>query len=694
MLVATMVTVPAPPEPHSPRPHSRRWRPLALGAGLVVALLAAAEFSGWVFLRGPLQAQLSRSLGTPVQIDAPFALRLFWRPRAQIAALQITGPAGDAAASTLLDAQGLRIEWRWRDVWRWQAGAPLRIEGLQAQHLRAAWQRDAQGAANWPRASALAAAEATAPPLPQIGWLQVHDGRIDIDDVPTRTRLEVQLDGEEREGAEAAFRMTARGSYRGLPLALRLHSGAMRPLLTDGDGRSAQDDVPLSVEGRVGATTLRFVGQAAALAADRRLRGHLQLRGPSLASVAEPLGLTLPQTPPFALDGRLAHADGLWQLRVTRAAIGGSLLEGEFQLDPRAQPVRLQGRLGGPRLRWSDLGPAVGADEPPAARDRVLPQREFDLPSLRAMDADVQVAIDELDFGSQALAPLHDLRTRLQLQGGVLQLQQLSAEVAGGRFRGNSQLDATVEPARWDASLRFNGIDVARWIAGLRQPVAGARSEPAAPVAAARAASPRSRAARPTSTTAPPTLTGTLRGGLQVSGRGRSTAQILGSLDGRVQVALRDGALSHLATEALGLDVAQALGVLLRGDRPLPLSCALLDLGVQRGVAQLLHGSVENADTAMQVEGRVDLGEERLALRMTARPKDVSPFSLRAPVTVGGHFVAPEVGVEMGPVAARIAGAAVLGAAVAPLAALLPFIDLGADDIAEGCALPRPAAGR
>jgi len=484
--------------------------------------------------------------------------------------------------------------------------------------------------------------------------------------------------------------MSVEGRYRALPLALKLRSGGALPLLKDAQAEPPATDVPLRIEGRAGAASLLFDGHAGALLGERRLQGALRLRGPSLARVARPLGLTLPQTPPFDLQGQLGHAGGVWHLRVARAAIGRSLLDGEFRFDARMQPARLQGRLGGRRLGLADLGPAVGVPASAAApASRVLPQRRFDLPSLRAMDADVQVAIDELDFGSDALKPLLDLRTQLLLQGGVLRLQDMKANVAGGQFRGSSSLDANLEPARWTVDLRFGSVDVAGWVAGLRP--AAAASAPSRPSGAAlqrQRQQARSGADQPLQAY----LTGTLTGAIKATGSGRSVAEILGNADGRAQLMLREGTLSHLATEALGLDVAEALGVLASGDRPLPLRCGWLDLALQDGVVRPQQAVIDNEDTEVRISGQLNLRDESLALRLSARPKDISPFTLRTPVTLQGTLAAPQLGVEGAPLAGKVLGAVALGVAIGPLAALLPFVDLGVGDDHDACARkPAPA---
>jgi uncharacterized protein involved in outer membrane biogenesis len=646
------------------------------------------EVSGWPFLRDPLQRMLGHTAATEVRLEEPFHLRLLWQPRLEVGHLHVSGRGGmDVPA--LLDAKGVALHWRWRDFWEWRRGGSLRIHRLQADVLNAHVVRDRAGAASWQMGEAHPDAEDQWS-VPRVGWLQVNNGHVFVDDAPSQTRLTIDLRGGEGEqpGQGGGYHMSVRGSYLALPLILNARSGAALPLLQSSAEDSPRGDVPLLIEGQAGAAFVRFDGHAGALLGDRRLRGSLHLRGPSLAKVAEPLGLTLPQTPPFDLKGELGYAAEVWHLRVERASIGGSRLDGEFRVHAGAHPPRLVGRLGGWRLRLADLGPAVGVPaEGKPSRGRVLPQRSFDLPSLHAMDADVQLAIDELDFGSPRLAPLQDLRTHLLLQGGVLRLQDLKAHVAGGRFSGATSLDANVHPARWSVDLQFGAVDVAGWIAALQAQAPVARPKDSAALKRQRH---QARAGGE-----PPVrsyLTGTLGGAIKATGRGRSTAEILGSLDGRAQLMLREGTLSHLATEAMGLDVAEALGVLVRGDRPLPLNCAWIDFGLQQGVAQLQQGVVENDDTEVRIDGHANLRDESLALRMTARPKDFSPFTLRAPVTVRGTLAAPEVGVEGERLAGKVLGAVVLGAAINPLAALLPFVDLGVGDDGNSCAR-RPPAG-
>ena len=744
------------------RRHPGAWLTAAVLLALLLGL-ALGEATGWPILRGPLQRQAVKAAQVPVQLDGRFHLRLLGTPQLQVGRLTV-GAAQGVAAPHLLQADDALLAWRWGDLWRWRQGQPLHIHALHAQALDLQLLRLADGRASWALGSAKPPAAKEAPtPLPRFGRLQVGAGRAVLDDAVLDTALQITLTGGEGEtppptrpdqpsaqptaqpsaqpftppparpatppsaqagnasqppaqagsaGPGAApppsataqgYRAGITGRWHALPLQLDLRIGGALPLLQDDSDDRNAPAVAVWLEGTAGAAKVLFDGRAASLLSARRLEGALRFAGPSLAAVGAPLGITLPRTPSFQLEGRLTHDDGIWGLRADRVNIGRSALGGEFRFDSRASPRRLTGTLTGQRLLLADLGPAVGAagegrgttppppaPAAPAAPDKVLPQRQFDLPSLRVMDADVAVAIDALDFGSAALAPLQAVRARVLLQDGVLQLQGLQAGVAGGKVAGSTRLEGRDKTAHWDLDLRVTGLDIAGWVRALQAPAGDKAPKPRGSAALQRE---RQAARQGGDQPVRSYLTGVLAGDFKLQGQGNSTAQILASLQGNARLQLRDGTLSHLVTEAAGLDLAEALGVLVRGDAPLPLRCARVDLAIDHGVAVIQRAVLDNADSTLRLDGRIDLRNETLALRARSMPKDFSPLSLRAPVLVTGTLVKPQVGLDGRALGARALAATALAVIAAPLAALLPFVDPGEGRTGDPC-VDQPAAAK
>lgn len=678
---------------------SRRTRAAWVAAGVAGVLgagLVWGELSGWPVLRQPIENAASQQVGVPVSLQGRFKLHLLWRPRVEVDRLRI-GSEERFGAPHLLDAERITLAWQWRDLWHWQRGERLRVQRLQADTLDARLMRLPDGTANWqlgqrdPPPDAQDTDVATA--LPRFGALVMGQGRIALKDQLQDIDLAIDVQGSEGEAvsdAASGYRASLSGRYRTLPLKLQVRAGSTLPLIQDPEVSPDAPWVPLRVQGTAGAARLLFDGQAAALLGLPRLDGALQFQGRSLAEVGRPLGITLPQTPPFDLRGRLSQNAGTWRLQASRATIGSSRLAGDLQFHQLAQPRRLTGELTGSKLAFADLGPAIGGEggtaAPPArqvARGRVLPQRPFDLPSLKAMDADVQVKIDEVDFGTPAMAPLRGLQTRIQLMAGVLRLDDLQATVSGGQFRGMTQLDANTQPAQWQARLDIANVDIAGWMPGLRPDAAPGKAT--ATTATKTLKKERDQARQGGEQAVQSYVTGVLFAKLDVRGAGRSTADILGSLNGPVDLTLRDGTISHLATEAMGLDVAQALGVFIRGDHPLPLRCARFDLQARDGVMEPRLAVIDNQDSTVRIAGQVNLRDETMALRLVTQPKDWSLLSLRTPITVSGTLGQPAVGIEGRGLAGRVLGALALGAAAGPAAAVLPLMERGSQTDGDPC---------
>ena len=435
-------------------------------------------------------------------------------------------------------------------------------------------------------------------------------------------------------------------------------------------------DFPFKVDGSVGYAKFNFDGTVRDVRNLAALRGNYSLSGSSLAAIGDVIGVTLPTTPSFTVRGSLVKAGESWSTKVDQAKIGQSLLNAELRYSAESGKPVLQGRVGGPRLLLADLGPTIGTKpevavderEPKPKRQpggRVLPSRDFDLPSLRAMDADVQLAFEKLDLGTARLEPLTPLKAHLVLKDGVLSINDIDARTASGSVNGNLSLDGRQALALWRADLGWKDIRLEQWLNIKREG------------------------------NQPPYISGSLDGQTKLQGRGRSTAQILAGMEGEFRTRVRNGSVSHLIMEGAGIDVAQALGVWLKGDAPLRMSCALVDLKVKGGVARPEVMVVDTVDSVVWVDGRISLVDESLDLKAVTSPKDFSPLSLRTPVLVTGTLGSPNVSLAPAPLAGKAIAAGLLSL-LHPLAALLPLMDFGAkDDRAEGCqALAARAAER
>lgn len=650
----------------------RRRRPAFVAGVLLLALVAGfgiAEWLGWPFLAQPLQQALSHAIDRRVRLDvaaapAGFRLRFLGSISLRSVGVDIASPTWSAAPHLLM-AREVELELRYIDLWRAWRGQPLRIESLQAVRLDAHLERLADGRASWQLDPDARSTQRV--PLPRLGRFMIGDGLLRYSDTPRQLDIKASVSVADVAPPEPgppghAVQVDVTGRYRSWPVKLALGAvGAM----SDMPDATDEPAVALIVKGTVGAAALDFQGKVADVRNMDRLIGRFRLEGPSLAAIGDLLGVTLPSTPPFRAAGAVDRQGKEWRVEIDDATVGSSQLIGDFVFRAGGERPSLTGELRGRRLLLADLGPALRGAPSAKNDDKVLPRGRFDLGALRAMDADIRIDIDEVGLGSRFLDALRPLRGQLQLEAGVLSIIGLDARTGQGWLKGDLRLDGRGDDALWTADLRWGDVRLEQWI---RQD----RADPS------------------------PYVSGRLGGRATVSGQGRSTGEILASLEGRGRMQVIDGKMSHLVVEAAGLDLAEALGVLLTGDDALPLHCAVAEIQADAGVLRPQVMVLDTGDSTVSVGGSLSLATETLDLTAVAIPKDFSPLTLRSPLRVQGSFADPQVSLEKKPIGMKVAGAVLL-ALINPLAALISLVDAGdtddAERIAAGCvALARRGA--
>lgn len=641
--------------PLAQRPHGKsRWHWIGALTGVALAI-AWGEQSGWPWLVQPAASLLSESIAREVDVQGERQARvhLWGGVRLSAPQLRIGAPpwADQPWFLTLHDGE---LALGYGALWRMARGGAIEIERLRASRLQAWMQRLPDGRASWQMGHAAQNEPEQAGQGGLAAWQQLRiqdmvlqQGVVHVDDAVLGIQGRLGVSVVPTRGAQAwQWAVEGLGKRGAQTVALQAHS--TQPWAWQGERRMA-------LQGHVGAAHLRYSGLAPN--ADGALEGAFRLSGPSLASVGAAVGVTLPTTGAFDMSGRVSTNGPFTQVNVARARIGDSRLSGEFTHTRATQPPTLVGLLRGRRLALADLGPAVGvpatqtdAAEPTA---RVLPDRPFNLPSLAAMNANVKVSIDVFETGVPALQDMRELRGRIRLTDSVLRIEQLSTQLAKGRVSGLLELDARrAEQAVLRADLDLDGVDVSRWVTPLQRPGQD------------------------------PYLSGVLQGRLDVVGRGRSTAELLGSLNGQADLTLHRGQVSHLGVELAGVDLMEGLLQWAQGDESLTIQCAQLRLLVRDGVVRPTPVIVSTDDSTLWVDGNISLKDESLDVRTRVAPKDFSLVALRTPVQVKGPWRDVDVKVFHANTWAKIAGAAAL-ATLHPAAAIVPLIDAGQQDAAR-----------
>lgn len=618
-----------------------------IALAIVLALVALVILWDWNWFKHPIERRVEEQTGRRFVIGGDLDVDLGWTPRVTLEDVHL-GNAPWGRTKDMLGAERADFTFDLREL----IAGRLSLPSIALTAPRIDLQNSPSGG-NWQIATARPEdqEQGQEKAAPQIGRLRIDRGKITYFDPADRTDVEVAVSTDPGAKPERSLVLGAIGAVRGMDFEADARSG---PVLSLTD---ATTPYPFDMQARVGKTKAHAQGSVTGLAAFTAARVQLEVQGDTLAALHPLTGLVLPETPPYKVAGLLIHEGQKWTFDDFDGHVGDSDLSGDLTATYIDERPRLVAKLQSKQLDLDDLAGMVGGtpDTGPgetaspqqqvkAAREdaspRVLPDKPVDIPQLRSMDADVE--FQALSIKHEKM-PIDNLRTHLTLDHGLLALQPLDFGVAGGRIESNIALDARQPALGLDLRTNFSRLDLAKLLPGNEMVDKS---------------------------------TGLIGGRATMKSQGKSTAELLGNADGELGVAMRGGNFSNLLLEGAGLDVAEALGFLVRGDKTVRVRCAVLDLEADDGVLQPRAFVVDTTDTNINVDGKIDLGDETLDLTVHPLPKDFSPLTLRSPLHVRGTLKTPQVRPDR-KLLIKGGAAAVLGALINPIAALLPLIETG-----------------
>lgn len=595
---------------------------LAVVALAVPALVVALLFPG-LWLPGLVEDRLEARLGRRVEVGGPVALDLFEDgPAIEVRDLRIANPPW-AAEPTFLRAAEVRMEFDRAALWRFEIEPTV----LALDSPRVVLVRARSGGVTWPRPEGGGVGGLG------LNRLRVSGGEAVYRNEETATTLTAAI--ETRDGQLA---VDAKGTWDGTPITVSLVGGA--PLEIMGD-----DAYPLRADLRSGDLHLTVNGTVSGLPAVRGLDMHLAGQGPSLARVGALVGVPFPNSPPFDLSGRLRTQGQVWEYTDASGVIGESDVAGRVTVRPGPTPD-IEVEVASQHLRVKDamvLAGGGGLDTGDRqGSDRLIPDVPLLASALEGLSLQVRLTAEDAVGGP---VPLGALLAHLSVSDGRMTVDPLEFTLPhGGEAAGRVLLIA----ANGTPELAVRGtVERAAFRVSMGQ---GEHAE------------------------------GVVGGRFDLSGRGDSLVDVLGSAQGEAAVLVSDALLTRDVVDHIGIAFSDVFGLLLPdgGARQgTQIRCAAATFDVRDGIAHI-PALVVDADTGRaQGKGNLDLAAERLDLMLNIDPAKPQVLSFSGPVQVSGPLTNPSVEPQMGGAILRGAVGVGLGLLAGPLAALVPFMDSG-----------------
>jgi len=673
------------------------WIVGALLVLLVVVVIVIATFD-WNRLKPYLNEKVSQALGRPFAINGD--LSVAWQREPAEGGLAALMPWPEFTAR---DIQIANPSWANKPQFAHLDGLRFRLSplGLLAHRISIPslqllqpsidLERNKQGQATWD--FSLPQGNAPSAWALDLGAIGFDRGQIALDDAASRVKLQLSVeplqqaipydqivaqesadarvqagktagaaagkavanagnndtDSESHAASKTSYQFAwkANGTYQGVPANGSGRIGAVLALQQNGQ--------PFPVQARlhIGDSHIVLVGTLTDPTHLAALDLKLWFTGSSMAKLYPIIGVTLPDTPPYATEGRLKaelHRNGShFSYQHFRGRVGGSDLAGDLDYTTGGARPKLSGTVKSQLLQFADLAPLIGADSNTEKQqrgdatsqpvDKALPVEPFRTDRWQAMDADVQFSTARIVHGPSL--PIESLSTHLIMTDGLLQLDPLNFGLAGGTISSHIHLDGSKSPMQGALKLSARHLKLKQLFPEF------------APMQ---------------------TSFGEINGDADLGVRGNSVAALLAHANGELKLLMNDGAISKTLLETAGLNVGNIVIGKLFGDKTVKINCAASDLVATDGLFDARLFVFDTEDATINVSGTANMTSEQLNLDVTPHTKGFRIFSLRSPLYVKGTLKNPDVGVQKGPLLIRGAGAVALGVVAAPAAALLALV--------------------
>ncbi|WP_034303311.1 AsmA family protein [Herbaspirillum sp. RV1423] len=480
----------------------------------------------------------------------------------------------------------------------------------------------------------------------------IRKGSIQLDDAIQKINARADIDTlDPANGTNYGIGWNVKGSFNKADINGEGKAGGVLSL------QDESRPYPLEANVRVGKMHIAVKGTLTKPQDLAALDLQLTLSGDSMAHLLPLIGVVLPETPPFStsghLIGKLDRNRSNWIYDKFKGQVGSSDIGGTLEYQSQQPRPLLKGEVVSNLLRFEDLGPLIGADsnaskERRGAEERqpsgkVLPVKEFDTASWGSIDADVRLTahrvVKEKDL------PITDIQADLHLKDKVLSLTPLNFGMAGGNLASTIHLDGREPKMKSELKLSARHIRIQQLF-------------------------PRLAATQ--------TSFGEINGDAALSATGNSVAAMLASSNGELKTVINHGAISKLLLEEMGLNIGNVVVSKLFGDKQVRLNCMAGDFTVASGLMQARTFTLDTEDALINITGNVNLAQEQLDLTINPRSKGLRIISLRSPLYVTGPFNNPDIGVDKGILALKAGGAVLLGV-IAPVAAILPLINMSGE---------------
>ncbi|MEH3100378.1 AsmA family protein [Sphingomonas adhaesiva] len=423
------------------------------------------------------------------------------------------------------------------------------------------------------------------------------------------------------------------------------------------DATVARGRNELVLRARAAGNVIDVAGTLPSIAAVENVPLAVRARGRNLASLLDIIGVVIPNTRDYRMRAQLVQSGQEYRFTRIAGTFGDSDVAGRLTVT-NGERLHLDSQLATRRLDIVDAAPFIGynpdivaargavaaAAATGAGPQRIMPDAELPVATMQRFDADLKWRIGTL---RSRRVPISDVDVTLALDRGRLALSPLTFAMARGNVAADVVFDTRQRPSAVRYDIRLAPTPMARLLAGYGVAEAG--------------------------------TTGTIRGRIQLAGRGDTIHDSLATANGRIAFVMPAGTLWTRNVELSELDIGTFVQKMFQDElkEPVRINCGLVAFTVRGGVAATDPILIDTTKNVILGRGGFSFRDESVDLAIRADAKKFSLFSGQSPVGIGGTFADPGLRVISPQLLARAGAGLGLAVVATPIAGLLAFIDPG-----------------
>lgn len=398
-------------------------------------------------------------------------------------------------------------------------------------------------------------------------------------------------------------------------------------------------------------------GTLPSLAEIEKVPLQTRARGRDLAELLGIIGVVLPETRRYALKGRMVKDGDVYRFTNIGGTVGESDVAGTLTVT-NGERLHLASTLRTRRLDIVDASGLIGynpdlveekgavaaAAATGAGPRKLLPDTAMPVEKMRVFDADLDWTIDQV---KSRRVPISNVALTLKLDRGKLALSPFSFAMARGNVATDIVFDTRQRPSAVSYDVRLAPTPMGRLFAGWGVAESG--------------------------------TSGTIKGRMELRGRGDSIGDSLATSSGRIAFVMPQGTLWTRNVQLAELDIGTFVQKMFAGKlkKPVEINCGLLAFTVRGGIAAADPILIDTQKNVILGRGGFSFRTEAIDLAIRADAKKFSLFSGQSPVGIGGYFAAPSLDVISPDLIGRAGAGIGLAVVAAPLAGVLAFVDVG-----------------